>query len=58
VEHDYCGLLEQVNGHCGCGPGLTCQFVPLGSTLSSLVVSKKRDIYIPGPGHFGCEVKS
>ncbi|XP_053374791.1 uncharacterized protein LOC128547094 [Mercenaria mercenaria] len=57
VEHEYCGLLEQANGHCGCGPGLLCKSVPAASTLQPLVVSKKRDIYMPGPGSFQCEMK-
>lgn len=58
LQHDQCGPLEQANGHCGCGPGLLCQFVPEEiTTAQALVVSKKRKIYVPGPGSFQCEVK-
>ncbi|XP_060597362.1 uncharacterized protein LOC132751226 [Ruditapes philippinarum] len=56
LEHDHCGPLEQANGHCGCGPGLSCQFVPAEvATAQPLVVSKKRKIWVPGPGSFHCK---
>ncbi|XP_053395893.1 uncharacterized protein LOC123523563 [Mercenaria mercenaria] len=60
VEHEHCGPLEQANGHCGCGAGMSCQFVPAEiATVKPLqVVSKKRKIYVPGPGTFQCEKTS
>lgn len=65
VEHEQCAPLEKANGHCGCGPGFTCKFVPAElATLPTaqlvtlpelLQVSKRRSIYMPGPGTIQCE---
>ncbi|KAJ8318138.1 hypothetical protein KUTeg_003229 [Tegillarca granosa] len=49
VMDDYCSPLEKMNGHCSCGPGLSCQFVPASTTMSA-----KRKIYMPGPGSYKC----
>ena len=57
VLHDQCGPFEQINGHCGCGTGMVCQWVPdtplSAKPLSNLIVSRK----LPGhsePGAYRC----
>ncbi|KAL4236656.1 hypothetical protein ACF0H5_005041 [Mactra antiquata] len=60
LEHDFCGPLETANGHCGCGKGMSCQFVPdptlaLLTASPDLVVSK-RSIFMHGPGSYQCEM--
>ncbi|XP_062587611.1 uncharacterized protein LOC134249257 [Saccostrea cucullata] len=49
VLGDNCSPFDKLNGHCSCGQGLTCQFVPASSTMSV-----KRKLYMPGPGAYQC----
>merc|ERR1712150_152212 len=49
MENDNCYPLETENGHCGCMPGTSCQFVPL-PTMTMATATLMRSIYMPGPG--------
>ncbi|XP_048761361.1 uncharacterized protein LOC125670309 [Ostrea edulis] len=49
VLGDHCSPFDKLNGHCSCGHGLTCQFVPASTTMSL-----KRKLYMPGPGAYQC----
>ncbi|XP_022317340.1 uncharacterized protein LOC111120709 isoform X1 [Crassostrea virginica] len=35
VEGDHCNVFDKLNGHCGCGAGLHCAFVPDPTTTSA-----------------------
>ncbi|KAJ8318137.1 hypothetical protein KUTeg_003228 [Tegillarca granosa] len=45
--NDHCFPLDKMNGHCSCGPGLSCQFVP-----ASTATSANRMVIYPGPGDY------
>ncbi|XP_078318598.1 uncharacterized protein LOC111120709 isoform X3 [Crassostrea virginica] len=50
VLGDQCSPFDKLNGHCSCGAGLTCQFVPASTTMPP----RKRKLYMPGPGAYRC----
>ncbi|XP_052770335.1 uncharacterized protein LOC128210196 [Mya arenaria] len=53
-----CWPLETMNGHCGCTPGTSCQFVPEPTLPApTLVAIIQRSIYMPGPGSYQCVTK-
>ncbi|KAL5018757.1 hypothetical protein ScPMuIL_004479 [Solemya velum] len=51
-EGNPCSPLETLNGHCGCGDGLGCSFVPEPPVASRRTV---RRIFMPGPGSYMCQ---
>ncbi|XP_060576470.1 uncharacterized protein LOC132733801 [Ruditapes philippinarum] len=53
LQGDLCYPLETANGHCGCGSGLSCQWVPEPTTISA----KRGMIYHPGPGNYRCATR-
>ncbi|XP_022317341.2 uncharacterized protein LOC111120708 [Crassostrea virginica] len=50
LEGDHCNVFDKLNGHCGCGAGLHCAFVPDPTTTSA-----KRSMIAPSvPGSYRC----
>ncbi|XP_045191052.1 uncharacterized protein LOC123547872 [Mercenaria mercenaria] len=52
LQDDHCYPLETANGHCGCGSGLSCQWVPDPTVTAGHV--RRSQIYHPGPGAYRC----
>ncbi|KAH3748001.1 uncharacterized protein LOC127847709 [Dreissena polymorpha] len=57
VANSYCDSLETLNGHCGCKPGTSCQFVPVRARSSEYQI-QARTIYYKGPGFYKCVAHS
>ncbi|XP_061182264.1 uncharacterized protein LOC133190582 [Saccostrea echinata] len=50
LEGEYCSVFDKLNGHCSCGAGLKCAFVP-----DSTTVQTKRSMIAPSvPGSYRC----
>ena len=50
LEGDHCNVFDKLNGHCSCGAGLHCAFVPDPTTTSA-----KRSMIAPSvPGSYRC----
>uniref|UniRef100_A0A194AKK5 Prokineticin domain-containing protein n=1 Tax=Pinctada fucata TaxID=50426 RepID=A0A194AKK5_PINFU len=63
TKGDYCSAFDTLNGHCGCGQGLHCTFVPAptavtAATAAILPVASKRSVYYPGPGSYMCATQN
>ena len=58
VRGEPCSPLEKLNGQCGCGSGMTCQWVSMGipPTIDSPIIrqGKRKIFHPPGPGSFQC----
>ncbi|XP_060576469.1 uncharacterized protein LOC132733800 [Ruditapes philippinarum] len=50
---DHCGVFEIMNGHCGCGYGTHCRWVPEPTTTKSPIIRKMLP-YHDGPGAYKC----
>ncbi|XP_045191051.1 uncharacterized protein LOC123547871 [Mercenaria mercenaria] len=55
VMDERCGPMETLNGHCGCGSGMSCQWVPEPTTSSPVV--KRMLPYHDGPGAYKCATR-
>ncbi|KAK3091203.1 hypothetical protein FSP39_017923 [Pinctada imbricata] len=60
TKGEYCSAFDTLNGHCGCGQGLHCTFVPAPTpvTAAPLPVPSKRSVYFPGPGSYMCATQN
>ncbi|XP_052771324.1 U3-aranetoxin-Ce1a-like [Mya arenaria] len=47
-----CSPLEKMNNRCSCGPGMSCEFVWLSTTVPTRLIP--RTLYYPGPGSYEC----
>ncbi|XP_033729354.1 uncharacterized protein LOC117318484 [Pecten maximus] len=54
--NESCSVFGKINGHCECGPGLTCKFVSSGPSLlgPDTIVASKRSMVFQGPGSYLC----
>eukprot|EP00105_Crassostrea_gigas_P019887 XP_011438519.1 PREDICTED: uncharacterized protein LOC105336044 [Crassostrea gigas] len=51
LEGDHCSVFDKLNGHCSCGAGLKCAFVPDSTTPTT---GKRSMVYHSVPGSYRC----